>query len=159
VSSIDLLDLIAESVSDRVVQKLIALGMPDTLAASVVVPDSQPARPRLPVVSAYDSATCAEFANALGNGTLAAAKVMFGLLDSKGEVGALELMNALGLDRTPTIAFVVTTPVKRVAGRMGLKWPFDPGVGKDGRTVWRDYDGIAARMLEAVNATMAARGL
>src|SRR5947209_4881688 len=89
----------------------------------------------------YDAATCATLAGELGDNTLEASEVLYGLLAKKGEVGALELMKALELDRTPTIAFVVTTPLKRIAARLGLPWPFDVDTGRDGRTVWRDRDG------------------
>ena len=77
----------------------------------------------------------------------------------KGEVGSIELANALGVDRTPTIAFVVTTPLKRITSRLSLPWPFDPDTGTDGRTVWRDRDGIAARMVDAIRVEKQRRGI
>ena len=80
-------------------------------------------------------------------------------LAKNGEVGALELAKALGIPRTPTIAFVVTTPLKRIASRLGLPWPFDVVTGSDRRTLWRDRDGIAGRMLDAIRKERQSRGI
>jgi hypothetical protein len=44
--------------------------------------------------------------------------VLFDLLARKGEVGSIELAKAFGVDRTPTIAFVVSG--KRSAKRLGF---------------------------------------
>jgi hypothetical protein len=107
----------------------------------------------------YDAAACATLAHELGNNPLIASEVFFGVLVKHGEVGATDLAEKLGVDRTPTIAFVLTTPLKRIATRLGLAWPFDVDEGTDGRTVWRDRDGIAAEMLAAIRKEKRQRGL
>jgi hypothetical protein len=107
----------------------------------------------------YDEKACSAVAHGLGNNPLVASETFYGLLAKKGEVGALELAKKLNVDRTPTLAFVLTTPLKRVSTRLGLPWPFDTDEGADGRTLWRDRDGIAALMLNAIRVEKNRRGL
>jgi hypothetical protein len=139
-------DMLAERVALKVVEKLSLQGV--SLPPKTVV-----------VGSDYDASSCGVLARELGAGPLKASEVMFGLLDKKGEVGSIELGKALGTARTPIIAFVVTTPLKRISSRLGLAWPFDVDTGPDGRTLWRDRDGIAGRMVDAVRAEKKRRGI
>lgn len=106
---------------------------------------------KAPLSSSWDDATCAGFAHELGDPVLDKAAIFFAKLAADGQVSSLELMQLLGRKRAPDLAFVLTTPVKRIAKRLGLPLPFDIGETPDGtRTVWHDRDGIAARMVSAV---------
>jgi hypothetical protein len=136
---------LVDELTDAVIERLTRRGL--VLAAAPTL------RPQ------YDAATCAALAGEVGDNPLNASEVLFGLLAKNGEVGATKLAIALGVPRTPTIAFVLTTPIKRVSTRLGLPWPFDVDTGGDGRTLWRDRDGIAARMLDAIRAEKKRRGL
>lgn len=136
-----IVELLADVVVDKLVQRGIVIASPTI------------------VVSQYDDAGCARLAGELGDVPLNASDTFFEMLEQNGEVNSVELANALGIDRTPTIAFVLTTPIKRIATRLGLPWPFDVGATQDDRTNWIDRDGIAGRMLVAVRAEKQRRGL
>jgi hypothetical protein len=106
----------------------------------------------------YDASTCTEYVRELGQGVLNRASNFFSLLATNGRVGSLELASAIGTATPRNIPANLTNSLKRRARRLGLdELPWDETTGEDGRTVWLDRDGIAARMCEAVQEEMRRR--
>jgi hypothetical protein len=58
----------------------------------------------------------------------------------------------LSLGTPRNLSSALTTPVKRLSKRLGLGLPWSEELTQEGRTLWRDRDGIAERMHEAVKA-------
>jgi hypothetical protein len=56
----------------------------------------------------------------------------------------------IGVGTPRNISSAVTTPIKRIAKRLGFGLPWDEEANADDRTVWRDRNGIAGRMHEAL---------
>lgn len=113
----------------------------------------------------FDPATCARFSADLGDGVLERAWVFFDLLARDGVTDSVALSGAL--DITPReLSGYLTTPLKRRAGALRLPLPFSGGRGAEAyggirspspdmdpqRTHWQDRDGIARRMLSAIEA-------
>jgi hypothetical protein len=108
----------------------------------------------------YDAAICRRFLSPehISAGVLERAQVFFALLASQGEVGSLEVVEALELKGPKSIPANLTNPLKKSARRLRLEEPWKWGENQDGtRTVWSDRDGIAERMLDAIAAEMARR--
>jgi hypothetical protein len=112
----------------------------------------------------YDDPTCERFVGELGEQVRERAGVMFGLLDRQGVIDSVHLASALGI--TPReLSGYVTTPLKRRAKMLRLPLPFAGGLGSEvyggipspspdmdaERTHWQDRDGIARRMLKALD--------
>lgn len=111
----------------------------------------------------YDAATCARYVAELGTGVLQRSLILFDSLARDGRTDSPALSAALRC-RPPALAGSLTTPIKRRAKTLGLPLPFDGGHGSvdfggisdplpgddPGRTYWADRNGIAARMLQAV---------
>jgi hypothetical protein len=109
--------------------------------------------PGQPALSdSYDAETCAVFAESLGDTVVEKAETFFGILNENGEVGSLELTDAVGVKGPTVLPFVLTTPLKRRAKALGLTRPWTEDASADNRTIWRDRDGIAKRMVEALEA-------
>jgi len=108
--------------------------------------------PKRPAGPDYDAATCAEFVRDLGQGVLNRAQNFFLLLATHGRVGSLDLALAIGTSTPRNIPANLTNSLKQRARRMNLDVPWGETVSEDGRTVWLDRDGIAARMIEALSA-------
>jgi hypothetical protein len=100
----------------------------------------------------YDEAACAALAEELGVNSLNRAADFFGKLALDGEADSLTMGVHLGVGSPRNISSAITTPVKRVTKRLGLELPWTEDENSEGRTVWRDRDGIAARMRGAVSA-------
>jgi hypothetical protein len=80
------------------------------------------------------------------------AGLFFTELAKKGEIGSLDLTNLVGVARPSDLPFVLTTPLKRRTKAIGLgnEVPWTPDASPDNRTIWRDRDGIADRMVKAI---------
>lgn len=106
--------------------------------------------PKATLSSDYDAATCETYVRDLGQGVLNRASNLFTLLETRGRVGSLDLAEAIGTATPRNIPANLTNSLKQRARRLHLdRLPWDE-TEKDGRTVWVDRDGIAGRMLEAV---------
>lgn len=109
----------------------------------------------------YDHATIVEFLSPLhlGDSVLLRARVFFNQLAEEGRVGSLELVALLKLKGPTSIPANLTNPLKKRATRLGLEVPWDETADREDRTVWVDRDGIAERMLEAIDKEIDRRGL
>jgi hypothetical protein len=110
------------------------------------------------------------FISELGDSVIERSRTLFELLARQHVVDSTELASALGV--TPrALGGYLTTPLKRRANALGLPLPFDGGRGAEpfggigtpspdmdrARTHWEDRDGIAPRMLIALDAELIAR--
>lgn len=105
--------------------------------------------------SAYDKATCERFLEGahLGDSVLRRAEVFFGELAKHGEITSLEVVEALNLKGPKSVPANLTNPLKKSSRRLDIEEPWEEALTADGtRTVWRDRDGIAARMVEEIAA-------
>ena len=110
----------------------------------------------------YDDATCTQFLNRdhLGDSVLDRAKTFFELLDENGEVSSPDLVAALGVKGARSVPANLTNPLKKRARKMRIPVPWTETSTPDGlRTVWKDRDGIASRMVEAIEQERKDRGL
>jgi hypothetical protein len=109
----------------------------------------------------YDHRTIVEFLSPLhlGDSVLLRARVFFEQLAKEGRVGSLELVELLDLKGATSIPANLTNPLKKRAVRLGLEMPWEEDADRENRTVWLDRDGIAARMLEAIDEEVRRRGL
>jgi len=110
----------------------------------------------------YDDATCKQFLNPdhLGDSVLDRAKLFFELLDQKGEVSSPDLVAALGVKGARSVPANLTNPLKKRARKMKIPVPWTEASTPDGlRTVWKDRDDIASRMVEAIGQERKSRGL
>jgi len=109
----------------------------------------------------YDHHTIVAFLSPLhlGDSVLLRARVFFEQLAKEGRVGSLELVELLDLKGPTSIPANLTNPLKRRAFRLDLELPWDETSDRADRTVWVDRDGIAARMLEAIDEEIEGRGL
>jgi hypothetical protein len=109
----------------------------------------------------YDHRTIVEFLSPLhlGDSVLLRARVFFRQLAKEGRVGSLELVDLLDLKGATSIPANLTNPLKKRAARLGLEVPWEEDADRENRTVWLDRDGIAARMLEAIDEEVRRRGL
>lgn len=143
-------DDLLEQLADLLAPKLAARGfvtMPDRKARR------RPSDPRL-----YHEATCAAFLDPahIGDGVLERARFFFGELATKGEITSLDLARGLELKGPRSIPANLTIPLKKSAWRLGLIEPWeDDATGP--RTIWRDRDGIAGLMVEAIQKERARR--
>jgi hypothetical protein len=118
----------------------------------------------------YDLQTCRRFVTALGDHVLRRARTLFEILASDGLVDSVRL--AALLDVAPReLSGNLTTPLKRRAKALRLRLPFAGGLGTEpyggilapspdmdpDRTHWQDRDGIARRMLNAIEDETSAR--
>jgi hypothetical protein len=109
----------------------------------------------------YDHRTIVEFLSPLhlGDSVLLRARVFFKQLAKEGRIGSLELVELLDLKGATSIPANLTNPLKKRAARLDLEVPWDETADRDDRTVWVDRDGIAARMLQAIDEEIRRRGL
>lgn len=98
----------------------------------------------------YDDTTCAAFVRELGTGVLNRAIDFFMKLDQDGQVGSVELAQHLNLDTPRNISSALTNSLKQRARALGLDNPWADGVSSNDRTVWINRDGLAARMVVAI---------
>ncbi len=118
-------------------------------------------RPAPPTHGRYDHRTIVEFLSPLhlGDSVLLRARVFFKQLAKEGRIGSLELVELLDLKGATSIPANLTNPLKKRAARLDLEVPWEETADRDDRTVWVDRDGIAARMLEAIDEEIRRRGL
>lgn len=110
----------------------------------------------------YDDETCRQFLNPdhLGDSVLERAKTFFELLEQKGEVASPDLVAALGVKGARSVPANLTNPLKKRARKMSITVPWAETATPDGlRTVWQDRDGIASRMVKAIEQERKSRGL
>jgi hypothetical protein len=110
----------------------------------------------------YDDVTCRQFLNPdhLGDTVLDRAKTLFELLDQNGEIASPDLVAALGVKGARSVPANLTNPLKKRARKLGIPVPWTETSTPDGlRTVWRNRDGIAARMVRAIEEERRRRGL
>jgi hypothetical protein len=100
----------------------------------------------------YDTRTCREFVSTLGDKVLRNSRTFFSAIVDRGEVGSLELASLMGVGSPRNIPAILTTPLKRRAKAMGRGNPWRESVDHTNRTVWVSKDGVAKRMLSAVDA-------
>lgn len=98
----------------------------------------------------YDDEMCRRFVGGLKTPTLTKATTLFLHLNRSGRVDSVQLTKDLSLGTPRNLSGPLTTPLKRRAKKLGLPLPWDEGVTDDDRTLWRDRDGIADRMLQAI---------
>jgi hypothetical protein len=144
-------DLLMDNLADALVPKLIDRGF----VKSSPVPSS------LTSTVEYDADTCRQFLDAkhIGTNVLERAEVFFRALKADGEINSLDLVDALELEGGPrTIPANLTIALKKSYRRLGLSKPWAADTTGE-RTVWRDRDGIAARMVDAIQEERARRGI
>ncbi len=109
----------------------------------------------------YDHRTIVEFLSPLhlGDSVLLRSRLFFKQLAKEGRVGSLELVELLDLKGPTSIPANLTNPLKKRAARLGLEVPWEETADREDRTVWVDRDGIAQRMLGAIDEEMERRGL
>jgi hypothetical protein len=147
-----LADAALDQVVEAIVPKLVARGFVlDPIQSNAV----------MAYAADYDEATCKQFLNPahLGDGVLDRMEVLFGELDQHGEISSPDLVQLLGLKGPTSVPANLTNPMKKRARRLGIPVPWTEASTPDRRTIWRDRDGIAARMVKAIRAERAARGL
>lgn len=122
---------------------------------------SLPERRSTPVTADYDERTCIEFLSPLnlGDSVLLRARLFFARLAEVGAIGSLELVELLDLKGATSIAANLTNPLKKRAARLGLQVPWEESADREDRTVWLDRDGIAERMVHAIEDEVERRGL
>jgi hypothetical protein len=104
--------------------------------------------------SEYDASTCERFLSRehIGDSVLDRARRFFSFLDQHGEIGSLAVVGLLDLKGPTSIPANLTNPLKKSAKRLGIDDPWEWGENAEGtRTIWSDRDGIAARMVEAID--------
>lgn len=143
------LDALADALGPRLVARGFVVGQ-----APTTTPSTYSAK--------YDDATCKQFLNPdhLGDSVLDRAKLFFQLLDKKGEVSSPDLVAALGVKGARSVPANLTNPLKKRARKMKIPVPWTEASTPDGlRTVWKDRDGIALRMVKAIEQERRNRGL
>ena len=103
-----------------------------------------------PNSDAYTSEQCRALARELGVNSLHRGRDFFSKLDADGAVDSVTMAKFIGVGTPRNISSALTTPVKRISKRLGLGLPWDVESSAEDRTVWRDREGIAARMLDAI---------
>jgi hypothetical protein len=111
------------------------------------------------ITPGFNDYTCQVFVQKFNDTVLTNGELFFTELEKSGEIGSLGLTQAIGVARPSDIPFVLTTPLKRRTKAIGLgkQVPWTPATSPDGRTVWRDRDGIAGRMVKAIKQEQARR--
>lgn len=107
--------------------------------------------------AAFHEAQCQEFVKGLGTGVLNRAADFFMKLRDDGQIGSVELAQHLSLGTPRNIAAALTNSLKQRSKALGVERPWRELESQDGRTVWADRDGIAARMVPAIQAEISRR--
>ncbi|MDH3225579.1 MAG: hypothetical protein OEM67_00600 [Thermoleophilia bacterium] len=105
--------------------------------------------------SAYDDMTCELFVSPLGDDVLARAVTLFEYLETTGEVDSTHLAEALGAAPS-ALGGLLTGRLNRRAQQLGLKPPYEVE-RTSGRTIWRDQQGTAGRLLGALRREITSR--
>lgn len=112
--------------------------------------------------SNYDKATCELFLNGhhMGDSVLERARVFFGRIAKDGEISSVDLVAALDLKGPTSIPANLTNSLKKSARRLKIDEPWTGDLTPDeASTIWRDRDGIAARMVAVIEEERERRGL
>jgi hypothetical protein len=142
-----------DALADALAPRLVALGFSTGQA-----PKGTPTT----YSSTYDDPTCRQFLNRdhLGDNVLDRSRTFFQLLENNGEVSSPDLVSALGVKGARSVPANLTNPLKKRARKMKIPVPWTEASTPDGlRTVWKDRDGIAARMVRAIDEERKDRGL
>lgn len=100
----------------------------------------------------YDEATAARYVEGLGRDVVERAIEFFSALaEPPYRIDSLLLADRVGAVSPRDLPGILTTPLKRRAEALGLPRPWEEGEAR-GRTVWRDRDEVAARLLVALEA-------
>jgi hypothetical protein len=140
--------------ADQLIDDLADLLAPRLVERGFVLSE-EPSHPDPEVSPTYDSATCKRFLEGrhMGDSVLERAEVLFIALAEQGEITSVELASALSLKGPKSLPANLTNPLKKSARRLRIEEPWEVTETADGtRTVWRDRDGIAARMVEEITA-------
>jgi len=109
--------------------------------------------------ASYTNDAIREFVRGLGNKVLVNSKLFFAALVSRGQIGSLEVARMVGVSSPRNIPSVLTTPLKRRAKALGLPMPWRSGADHEDRTLWFAIDGVAERLVEAIDIELKARNL
>jgi len=147
---------LADAALDHLVEAL----LPKLVARGVVL-NSVELTPAITYAENYDGATCRQFLNPdhLGDGVLERMLLFFRELSAHGQISSPDLVRLLDLKGPRSIPANLTNPMKKRARKLGVPVPWTKNANDDERTVWRDRDGIAARMVSAIEAERVARGM
>jgi hypothetical protein len=143
------LDQLADALLPRLLARGVLVRAPEPSAAGSYDAD-------------YDDATCAQFLNPahLGDSVLERASVFFEALDRMGEIGSPDLVQLLGVKGPTSIPANLTIALKKRARKLAIPVPWSEATTRDNaHIVWRNRDGIAARMVRAISEEKARRGL
>jgi hypothetical protein len=110
------------------------------------------------VTGDWDPQTCATYVSELGDPVLIRADKFFAALEQDGEISSLQLTQLLKVKAPRDLAANLTTPLKRRARTLGLERPWLQQE-RYGRTVWVDRNEIPRRLVEAIEAERAKRGI
>ena len=148
------------SLADAALDQLVEAIHPKLVARGFVL---NPAKPTATSAYAddYDDATCKQFLNPnhLGDGVLERMLLFFRELEQHGEISSLDLVELLGVKGPTSVPANLTNPMKKRARKLVIPVPWTEASTPDNRTIWRDRDGIAARMVKAIEAERIARRL
>jgi hypothetical protein len=148
------------TLADAALDQLVEAILPKLVSRGFVL---SPIGPNATVTYAddYDDATCKQFLKPehLGDGVLERMRLFFRELEQKGEISSLDLVQLLGVKGPTSVPANLTNPMKKRARKLGIPVPWAEASTHDNRTVWRDREGIAARMVKAIGAERIARGL
>jgi hypothetical protein len=143
------IDQLVDLIAPKLVQRGFVQSSPSTI-------------PGAAVSSEYDRTTCERFLEGrhLGDSVLERARTFFGQIAEQGEVNSKDLVWALNLKGPTSIPANLTNPLKKSARRLGIAEPWTWAETPDGtRTIWKDRDGIAARMVEVIEEERVRRDL
>ena len=144
--------------ADQALDALVDAILPRLAARGVVIQNVDPGD----YSDVYDEATCVVYVSSrhVGDSVLARMQVFFAALADDGQIASLDLVARLGLKGATSVPANLTNSMKKRARKLGLPVPWKEGTTPDGtRTVWFDRDGIAARMVKAIDDELARRGL
>ncbi len=117
--------------------------------ASEIGGTAGPPTARQHLTADYDEATCEEYVKEIGTHVLERAEDFVANLAQPDGVNSLAVARLLEVDSPRQIAALLTNSLKRRAKALGLPYPWQE-FEIDGRTVWRDRDGIASRLYPAI---------
>ena len=111
------------------------------------------------ITPSFNSYTCETFVKSFNDRVLSNTELLYKELATKGQIDSLDLTQLIGVARPSDLPFVLTTPLERRTRAIGLgeEFPWTPDKSPARRTMWRDRDGIAKRMLKAIEKEQARR--
>jgi hypothetical protein len=149
------------ALADAALDHLVEAILPRLVARGVVLNPLE-TKPTTAYAADYDVATCKQFLNPahLGDSVLERMLRFFRELERHGEVSSPDLVELLGVKGPTSVPANLTNPMKKRARKLGIPVPWAEASTPDGaRTIWRDRDGIASRMVKEIQAERIRRGL